>query len=186
MSWPHHSQYSGDEKSFPQNGSFNHDGWNLALIIMIPKLSSNQWSGARSVHHIPRSFGSKITRKDYGFSVLVLIRITSHEILGNASHYQHKILSKSLMQKCCGKLSHCFLFLQDNVLAYTSHEVLRKIRDFGFELVDHPSNSPDLAPSDYYFFPKLKKHFKRMKFHSDSEVIAATVNCLKVKPSEFY
>ena len=30
------------------------------------------------------------------------------------------------------------------------------VRDRGFELVDHPPYSPDLAPSDYFLFPNMK------------------------------
>lgn len=40
---------------------------------------------------------------------------------------------------------------------------LQKIHKFGFELVDQPPNFPDLAPSDYYVFLKLKKHVKSKK-----------------------
>ena len=32
------------------------------------------------------------------------------------------------------------------------------VGDFGFELVDHPPYSPDLAPSDYFLFPAWKKY----------------------------
>lgn len=44
----------------------------------------------------------------------------------------------------------------------------------------------DLAPSDYNLLPQLKKHLKRMKFHSDSAVIATTETWLEAKPSEFF
>jgi histone-lysine N-methyltransferase SETMAR len=31
-----------------------------------------------------------------------------------------------------------------------------KLRDLHYELLEHPPHSPDLAPSDFYLFPKLK------------------------------
>lgn len=34
---------------------------------------------------------------------------------------------------------------------------LQKVDEIGFEFDDHPPYSPDLAPSYYYLFPKLKK-----------------------------
>ena len=42
------------------------------------------------------------------------------------------------------------------------------VRDCGFELVDHPPYSPDLAPFDYFRFPNnmnppLKKKKKKKK-----------------------
>ena len=43
---------------------------------------------------------------------------------------------------------------------------LTAIQKCGFQLVEDPPSSPDLAPSDYYLFPKIKKevgghHFAR-------------------------
>ena len=70
------------------------------------------------------------------------------------------------------KLSRGVLFLHDNASAHIARVTLRKIGNFGFELVDPPPYSPDLAPSRYHLFPQLKKHLKGTKFHSNSEVIA--------------
>jgi len=50
---------------------------------------------------------------------------------------------------------------------------MQKIRDLGFELLEHPSYSPDLAPSDYHLFPQLKKSLKGRKFSSNEEGIKA-------------
>ena len=33
--------------------------------------------------------------------------------------------------------------------------------------------SPDLAPSDFFLFPSLKKHLKGQRFHSNEDVISA-------------
>lgn len=43
-------------------------------------------------------------------------------------------------------------------------EALRRIYKIGFQLPDDTPNSPDLAPSDYYLFPKLKKPLKGKGF----------------------
>jgi len=47
------------------------------------------------------------------------------------------------------------------------------IRDCGFELVDHPHYSPDLAPSDYYLFLNMKKIMSGKRYQSDDEVTSA-------------
>ena len=49
------------------------------------------------------------------------------------------------------------LFHQDNAPTHKSVFPMAAVRDCGFELVDHPPYSPDLAPSDYFLFPKMKK-----------------------------
>lgn len=82
-------------------------------------------------------------------------------------------LRDKIKEKRRGKLSKGVLFLQDNAPAHKSHVVMQKIRDLGLELLEHPPYSPDLAPSDYYLFPQLKKSLKGRKFSSNEEVIEA-------------
>ena len=43
----------------------------------------------------------------------------------------------------------------------------------GYELIPHPANSPDLAPSDYFLFPNLKKDIRGRHFRPNEEVMAA-------------
>ena len=47
------------------------------------------------------------------------------------------------------------LFHQDNAPAHKSAIAMAAVRDCGFQLVDHPPNSPDLAKS-IFCFPTLK------------------------------
>ena len=42
-----------------------------------------------------------------------------------------------------------------------------------YELLEHPSYSPDLAPSDFYPFPKLKLFLAGQRYSSNQEAIAA-------------
>ncbi|EGI57968.1 Histone-lysine N-methyltransferase SETMAR, partial [Acromyrmex echinatior] len=49
-----------------------------------------------------------------------------------------------------------------------------KLDQLRFELVAHPSYSPDLAPSNYYLFPNLKRWLQGKRFTSNEEVIAET------------
>ena len=43
----------------------------------------------------------------------------------------------------------------------------------GSELLPHPPYSPDLAPSDFYLFPNMKKHLRGRVFSSDDDVKSA-------------
>jgi hypothetical protein len=45
----------------------------------------------------------------------------------------------------------------------------QKLADLHSEVLKHPAYSPDLVPSDYYFFPNLKKHLYGRKFLSIEE-----------------
>ena len=48
-----------------------------------------------------------------------------------------------------------------------------KLRDLHNELLKHPPYSPDLAPSDFYLFPKLKLFLAGQRFSPNQEAIAA-------------
>jgi hypothetical protein len=47
------------------------------------------------------------------------------------------------------------------------------LRDLHYELLEHPLCSPDLAPSDFCLFPKLKLFLAGERFSSNQEAIAA-------------
>jgi len=51
------------------------------------------------------------------------------------------------------------LFLHDNAPAHSSHTGQAALLEVGFEEMSHPPYSPNLAPSDYYLFPNLKKKY---------------------------
>ena len=50
---------------------------------------------------------------------------------------------------------------------------MEKLRALHYELSEHPHYSPDLAPSDFCLFPKLKLFVAGQRFSSNQESIAA-------------
>ena len=50
------------------------------------------------------------------------------------------------------------LLLQDNAPVNTSQVAMTSATECGFEIPAHPPYSPDMAPSDFYLFLKLKSH----------------------------
>jgi histone-lysine N-methyltransferase SETMAR len=62
-----------------------------------------------------------------------------------------------LKERHRGKFAKGVLFLHDNAPA-PGHLQLAYL---GFQCLDHPPYSPDLAPSDYHLFPGLKETFER-------------------------
>jgi histone-lysine N-methyltransferase SETMAR len=65
------------------------------------------------------------------------------------------------------------IFHQDNAPAHKSVLAMGKLRDLHYELLKHLPYSPDLAPPDFYLFPKLKLFLTGQCFSSNQEVIAA-------------
>ena len=56
----------------------------------------------------------------------------------------------------------------------------------GYELIPQPANSPDLAPSDYFLFPNLKKDIRGPHFRSNEEVVAAVEEWVGDKDPGFF
>jgi histone-lysine N-methyltransferase SETMAR len=53
------------------------------------------------------------------------------------------------------------------------HVLVTEIRNLHYELLEYPPYSPDLAPSDFYLFPKLKLFLAGRHFSSNQKAIAA-------------
>ena len=56
----------------------------------------------------------------------------------------------------------------------------------GYELLQHPAYSPDLASSDFFLFPNLKKDIRGLHFRSDEEVVTAVEEWVNRKDSNFF
>jgi len=95
-------------------------------------------------------------------------------------------LKDILKEKRRGKFAKGVLFLHDNAPVHRALSNQKKLAYLGFQSLDHPSYSPDLAPSDYQLFPGLKKQLNGRHFSSDAEVIAAVETWLDGQPSEFF
>jgi len=96
-------------------------------------------------------------------------------------------LKDILKEKRRGKVTKVVLFLHDNAPAHRTLATQKKLAYLGFQYLDHPPYSPDLAPSHYHLFPGLKKKtIERSPFFVDAEVIAAAETWLDGQPSEFF
>ena len=78
------------------------------------------------------------------------------------------------------------LLLQDNTPAHTSQVAMAAATECGFEVLPHPLYSPDLAPSDFCLFPKLKSNLSSRTFRSNEGVIDAVNEYLGDQHEDFY
>jgi len=60
-------------------------------------------------------------------------------------------------EKCHRKVTKGVLFLHNNAPAHRALATQKKLAYLGFQCLNHPPYSLDLAPSDYHLFPGLKK-----------------------------
>jgi len=69
-------------------------------------------------------------------------------------------LKDILKEKRRGKFTKGVLFLHDNAPFHRVLATQKKLAYLGFQYLDHPPYSPDLAPSDYHLFSGLKNNRK--------------------------
>jgi len=61
------------------------------------------------------------------------------------------------------------IFHQDSAPAHKSVLAIGKLRDLHYEVLEHPPYSTDLAPSDFFLFPKLKLFLAGQRFSLNQE-----------------
>ena len=74
--------------------------------------------------------------------------------------------------------------MQDNAPARTA--AMTAATECGFEILPHPSYYPDMAPSDFYLFPKLKSNLRGTQYWNNESVIEAVNEYLGDKEKALY
>jgi len=161
---------------------------------MTRRQSDNQWSEGIAAHPSPKNFEcknplEKLSPRFFWDQVgIIHIDYLPKDQTVNAEYYSSLLvqLKDILKEKRRGKLTKKVLSLHDNVPAHRALATQKKLAYLGFQCLDRPPFSPDLAPSDYHLFPGLKKQLKCRLFSSDVEVIATAESWLDGKISEFF
>ena len=76
--------------------------------------------------------------------------------------------------------------LYDSARPHTARAPIDALETLKFEVLSHPPYSPDLAPSDFHFFPHLKRDLKGTHFTSGDEVKQAVMLWIKQRTPEFF
>ncbi|KFD64881.1 hypothetical protein M514_22909, partial [Trichuris suis] len=95
-------------------------------------------------------------------------------------------LREEIKEKRRRKLSRKVLLQHDNAPARRAKVALAAIQQCGFGQIDHPSYSPDLAPSDYFLFGNLKQHLRGTVFSDDNEPKSAVQDYLNSRDKNFF
>ena len=132
---------------------------------MTQRQSNNPWSGGIAAHPAQKKNPcAKIRWKSSRLffwgdqDCILLIDYLPKGQTINAEYYSSLLvqLKDILKEKRLGKVTKGVLFLHDNAPAHQALATLKQLAHPGFQCLDHPSYSPDLAPSDYHLFPGLK------------------------------
>lgn len=74
----------------------------------------------------------------------------------------------------------------DNAPSHTSSKVTAYLTQIGVPTIPQPPYSPDMAPADFFLFPKVKSALKGHHHGTISVVKQATTRCLKEVPESAY
>jgi transposase len=72
----------------------------------------------------------------------------------------------------------------DNALAHDALAVREFLAKKSIMKLDHPPCSPDLAPCDFFLFPKLKTALKGYRFSDTSDIQGHATTILQSIPEE--
>lgn len=156
------------------------------------KQQASYWVGPRESRAkrpmTQQSAGKVLASVFWDADGILLIDYLEHGRTINADYYIALLdrLDTILREKRKRTQRKNILFLHDNAPAHKSHKAMNKLEQLGYEIVQHPPYSPDLAPSDYYLFPHLKKMLQGTRFHSNSEVEAQTMAYFEELSKSFY
>ena len=93
------------------------------------------------------------------------------EILGN--------LKVALIRKRPQLIQHGTLLLHDNAPCHTLALTQQFLARNNMTQLSHPPYSPDMAPCDFWFFPRLKSPLKGRHFLDREELIRATDDAIR-------
>ena len=109
-----------------------------------------------------------------------------HTVTGDYYAQELKQLRETIKKNRRGKLRSGVVMSQDNAPCHTCRVAMAAAKECGFEILPHPPYSPDLAPTDYYLFPKLKSVLRGKRFETNNDVIEAVDAFLRVQKFSFF
>lgn len=78
------------------------------------------------------------------------------------------------------------VLLDDNAKPHTARLTTNKMAEFGWEVLEHPPYSPDLAPSDFHLFRALEHFLRGKKFSNVDEMRVSLGEFFDSKLPAFY
>ena len=119
---------------------------------------------------------------------VIMLDLVAKKSTITGAHYANLLDSLRIVirEKRRGKLSKGILLQQDNARVHTCKIAMDAVEQNGYELIPHPAYSPDLAPSDYFLFPNLKKDIRGRHFRSNEEVVAPVEEWVRDKDPGFF
>jgi histone-lysine N-methyltransferase SETMAR len=102
----------------------------------------------------------------------ILVQFTPNGETVNSQNYCDVLVTKlkpEIRPKRREKLLKDVILLHEKARPHTVNQTVETINELGFELMEHPPYSTDLAPSDFHMFGPMKEALRGRTFSSDEE-----------------
>jgi len=153
------------------SGAIGDHGRNLVISLWPGDKATIIGVAALRLTPPPNFPSAKIRWKISALDFLESRRHPPHLLSSKGPNYQRGVLLISSGEteghfegKTPRKSHQVLLFLHENDPAHRSLTTQKKLPYLGFQCLDHPPYSPDLAPSAYHLFSGLKKKIERSPF----------------------
>jgi hypothetical protein len=95
-------------------------------------------------------------------------------------------LKPAIRSESRGRLSEGVLLFYDNTRPHTAARTLETLRKWKWEVMEHPTHSPDVSPFDFHLFGPLKEALGGRRFRCDEDVKNAVHQWPRAQPKTFY
>lgn len=156
------------------------------------KVSSMEWRTPGSPSpvkaKVTKSAGKVMLTVFWDAKGVIMTDALPHRQTMNSQYYSNLLINlrKSMAKKRRLRRAEQILLLQDNAPCHKARNTLNTCTTQNIKILPHPPYSPDLAPSDFFLFPSLKRHIKGRRFETDDAVLTASEDWLHSKNRVFY
>jgi histone-lysine N-methyltransferase SETMAR len=150
----------------------------VQFITAETKEQSKQWMHTHSPNN-PKKFKRTLSNKKMMSTIfwdikgILLTEFMAPEATVTLEVYCETLnkLWSSIQNKRRGMFTKGVVLLHDNAWPHNAACTNALIKLFNWESFDHPPYSPDLAPSDYHLFTKMKVWLATQPFHTNKELM---------------
>ncbi|GFS20436.1 transposase [Elysia marginata] len=75
-----------------------------------------------------------------------------------------------------GHLGRSFVLQHDNATAHSANLTQQWLQRYGWKILPHFAQSPNLVPSDFHLFEPLKRHLGGMAFETEGDLVRESKN----------
>jgi histone-lysine N-methyltransferase SETMAR len=142
-----------------------------------------------SPHNMGKYAGEVMLTLSWGSQGVILEHYLERDTTVNSVRYSEMLSTKlkpAIRTKRRGLLSTGVLLLHDNACPHTAIHTVQTLLKVGFEVLDHPAYSPDLAATNSHLFGPLKDALRSRRFTSEEEVKEAVHERFTAQSKTFF